>query len=70
MHTLKRLPQRGNYKRQIIHQILDEGLICHLGFAVDNQPFIIPTAYGRVEDQLYIHGSPASRMLRSLITGI
>lgn len=67
---IKRLPQRGNYQRQIIYQILDEGLICHLGFTIDNQPFVIPTAYGRVEDQLYIHGSPASRMLRSLITGI
>ncbi|MBW4567938.1 MAG: pyridoxamine 5'-phosphate oxidase family protein [Tolypothrix carrinoi HA7290-LM1] len=67
---IKRVPQRGNYERQVIYQILDEGLICHLGFAVDNQPFVIPTAYGRVEDQLYIHGSPASRMLRSLITGI
>ena len=49
---------------------MDEGLICHLGFTIDNQPFVIPTAYGRVEDQLYIHGSPASRMLRSLLTGI
>jgi uncharacterized protein len=67
---IKRLPQRGNYERQIIYQILDEGLVCHLGFAVDNQPFVIPTAYGRVEDQLYIHGSPASRMLQSLITDI
>ncbi|NEU76574.1 pyridoxamine 5'-phosphate oxidase family protein [Hassallia byssoidea VB512170] len=67
---IKRVPQRGNYERQVIYQILDEGLICHLGFAIDNQPFVIPTAYGRVEDQLYIHGSPASRMLRSLITGI
>jgi nitroimidazol reductase NimA-like FMN-containing flavoprotein (pyridoxamine 5'-phosphate oxidase superfamily) len=67
---IKRLPQRGNYEREIIHQILDEGLICHLGFTVDNQPFVIPTAYGRVENQLYIHGSPASRMLRTLLTGI
>ncbi|MGI8500896.1 MAG: pyridoxamine 5'-phosphate oxidase family protein [Hassallia sp.] len=67
---IKRVPQRGNYERQVIYQILDEGLICHLGFTIDNQPFVIPTAYGRVEDQLYIHGSPASRMLRSLVTGI
>jgi nitroimidazol reductase NimA-like FMN-containing flavoprotein (pyridoxamine 5'-phosphate oxidase superfamily) len=67
---IKRVPQRGNYEQKVIYQILDEGLVCHLGFAVDNQPFVIPTAYGRVEDQLYIHGSPASRMLRSLITGI
>ncbi|WP_414528632.1 pyridoxamine 5'-phosphate oxidase family protein [Nodularia chucula] len=67
---IKRVPQRGNYERQVIYDILDEGLICHVGFAVDNQPFVIPTAYGRVEDQLYIHGSPASRMLKSLQAGI
>jgi uncharacterized protein len=67
---IKRLPQRGNYERQAIYDILDEGLICYVGFAVNNQPFVIPTAYGRVEDRLYIHGSPASRMLRSLLTGI
>ncbi len=67
---IRRVPQRGNYERQLIYQILDEGLICHVGFVVDNQPFVIPTAYGRVEDKLYIHGSPASRMLRSLLTGI
>ncbi|HYW20809.1 MAG TPA: pyridoxamine 5'-phosphate oxidase family protein [Nodularia sp. (in: cyanobacteria)] len=67
---IKRVPQRGNYERQVIYDILDEGLICHVGFAVDNQPYVIPTAYGRVEDQLYIHGSPASRMLKSLQTNI
>lgn len=67
---IKRVSQRGNYERQLIYEILDEGLICHVGFVVDNQPFVIPTAYGRVEDKLYIHGSPASRMLRSLLTGI
>ncbi|ARV60759.1 flavin-nucleotide-binding protein [Nostocales cyanobacterium HT-58-2] len=67
---IKRVPQRGNYEPQVIYQILDEGLICHVGFVVDNQPFVIPTAYGRVEDKLYIHGSPASRMLRSLLSGI
>lgn len=68
--SIKRVPQRGHYERQLIYQILDEGLVCHVGFAVDNQPFVIPTAYGRVEDRLYIHGSPASRMLRSLLGGI
>ncbi|NMG21211.1 pyridoxamine 5'-phosphate oxidase family protein [Brasilonema bromeliae] len=68
--SIKRVSQRGHYERQLIYEILDEGLICHVGFVVDNQPFVIPTAYGRVEDKLYIHGSPASRMLRSLLTGI
>lgn len=67
---IRRLPQRGEYERQVIYQILDEGLVCHVGFAVDGQPFVIPTAYGRVGDRLYIHGSPASRMLRSLQSGI
>lgn len=67
---IKRLTQRGEYERQVIYQILDEGLVCHVGFAVDGQPFVIPTAYGRVGDRLYIHGSPASRMLRSLESGI
>jgi len=67
---IKRLPQRGNYDRQTIHQVLDEGLVCHVGFIANNQPFVIPTAYGRVADRLYIHGSPASRMLRTLKDGI
>jgi uncharacterized protein len=67
---IKRLPQRGDYDRQQMYQILDEGLICHVGFAVEGQPFVIPTAYGRIGDRLYIHGSPASRMLRSLRQGI
>ncbi len=68
--TIKRLPKRGNYERTQVEQILDEGLVCHVGFVVDGQPYIIPTAYGRVGDRLYIHGSPASRMLRSLQGGI
>jgi nitroimidazol reductase NimA-like FMN-containing flavoprotein (pyridoxamine 5'-phosphate oxidase superfamily) len=67
---IKRVPQRGQYECQVIYDILDEGLVCHVGFAVDGQPFVIPTAYGRVGDKLYIHGSPASRMLRSLQNAI
>lgn len=68
--TIKRSPQRGNYDRETAYQILDAGLVCHVGFVVDAQPYVIPTAYGRVEDQLYIHGSPASRMLRTLQAGV
>ena len=68
--TLKRLPKRGVYDRELVYQILDEGLICHVGFAVEGQPFVIPTGYARVNDQLYIHGSQASRMLRTLSEGI
>ena len=68
--TLKRLQQRGNYDRELINQILDEGFICHVGFAVEGQPFVIPTGYARVGDSLVIHGSQASRMLRTLGEGI
>jgi uncharacterized protein len=68
--TLKRLPQRGHYDRELINQILDEGFICHVGFASDGQPFVIPTGYARVGDSLVIHGSQASRMLRTLGQGI
>lgn len=68
--TLKRLPQRGSYDRELIHKILDEGFICHVGFALDNQPFVIPTGYARRGDELLIHGSQASRMLRTLAQGI
>ncbi len=67
---VKRLPQRADYELQTIYSILNEGLICYVGFVVDNQPFVIPTAYGRINDKLYIHGSPASRMLRSLVGAI
>jgi len=68
--TLKRLPARGFYDRNLVHRILDEGFICHVGFVVDGQPIVIPTGYGRIGDKLYIHGSQASRMLRTLKTGV
>lgn len=58
--------ERGVYDREAVYQILDEGFLCHVGFAVDGQPFVIPTSYGRKDDSLYIHGSAASRMLRQL----
>ena len=62
--------QRGVYERAAAYQILDEGFICHVGFVVEEQPFVIPTAYGRSGDNLYIHGSAASRMLRNLDQGV
>ncbi|MDQ3473551.1 MAG: pyridoxamine 5'-phosphate oxidase family protein [Acidobacteriota bacterium] len=68
--TLKRLPARGFYDRDLVHGILDEGFFCHVGFVVDGQPIVIPTGYGRIDDKLYIHGSQASRMLRTLKTGV
>ncbi|WP_414755224.1 pyridoxamine 5'-phosphate oxidase family protein [Anabaena sp. CCY 9910] len=64
--TVKRVPKRANYESETIYQILDEGLVCHVGFVADGQPVVIPTAYGRIDDTLYIHGSPASRMLKTL----
>ena len=68
--TLKRLPKRGVYDRELVYKILDEGFICHVSFAVDGQPFVIPTGYARVDDKLLIHGSQISRMLRTLAQGI
>jgi uncharacterized protein len=63
---VKRLPKRGVYDKAQVHAILDAGILCHVGFAVDGQPYVIPTGYVRVDDRIYIHGSPASRMLRTL----
>src|SRR5713226_1314114 len=68
--TLRRLPQRGAFGRRSINQILDEGFICHVGFTVDGQPVVIPTGYARAGDRIFIHGSQASRMLRTLGQGI
>lgn len=68
--TLKRLPKRGVYDRELVYRILDEGFICHVSFVVDGQPFVIPTGYARIADQLYIHGAQVSRMLRTLAQGI
>ena len=68
--ALKRLPTRGEYDRDAVFEILDEAFICQVGFIVDGKPVVIPTSYGRVADDLYIHGSAASRMLRSLEQGI
>lgn len=67
---LKRIPKHGNFERETIYQILDEAFICHVGFAVDNQPFVIPTSFARIGDCLIIHGSAASRMMKNLSEGI
>ncbi len=68
--TLKRLPKRGLFDRDLVYQILDEGFICHVGFVAGDHPVVIPTGYGRKDDRLYIHGSQASRMLKTLRAGI
>jgi nitroimidazol reductase NimA-like FMN-containing flavoprotein (pyridoxamine 5'-phosphate oxidase superfamily) len=64
-----RLPKRGVYDRETVYSILDEGLVCHVAFVVDGKPVVIPTGYGRKDDTLYVHGSPASRMFRALGKG-
>jgi hypothetical protein len=68
--TLRRLPARGRFDRAAVNAILDEALVCHVGFAVEGQPFVMPTTYARVGDRLLIHGSAASRMLRTLSGGV
>jgi uncharacterized protein len=65
-----REPHRGVYDRETVYRILDQGFICHVGFVVDGQPYVIPTSFGRSGDDLYIHGSAASRMLRRLDEGV
>jgi nitroimidazol reductase NimA-like FMN-containing flavoprotein (pyridoxamine 5'-phosphate oxidase superfamily) len=67
--TVKRLPARASYERDEAYAILDEGLIAHVGIAVEGQPFVIPMAYGRDGDRLLLHGSVASRLLRTLDAG-
>jgi nitroimidazol reductase NimA-like FMN-containing flavoprotein (pyridoxamine 5'-phosphate oxidase superfamily) len=67
---VKRLPNRGAYDRETIYAILDAGFICHVGYVMDGQPYVIPTGYARIGDDLYIHGSSASRMLRNLAQGV
>jgi uncharacterized protein len=65
-----REPDRAVYDRETVYRILDEGFLCHVGFTVDGQPFVIPTSYGRKDANLYIHGSAASRMLRQMKEGV
>jgi nitroimidazol reductase NimA-like FMN-containing flavoprotein (pyridoxamine 5'-phosphate oxidase superfamily) len=67
---VKRLPERGAYDREAIDAILDAGLVCHLGFVQDGQPFVIPTLHARIGERLFVHGSSASRALRTIGGGI
>lgn len=68
--TVRREPHRGVYDRESIYEILDAGFVCHMGFVHDGHPFVIPTSYWRIDDDLYVHGSSASRMLRNLSAGL
>jgi nitroimidazol reductase NimA-like FMN-containing flavoprotein (pyridoxamine 5'-phosphate oxidase superfamily) len=67
---VRRLPKRATYETETIYAILDEALICHVGFIVDSSPVVIPTIHWRDGDTLYLHGSAASRMLRALRDGV
>jgi uncharacterized protein len=67
---VKRLPKRGRYDEATVFDILDKGFACHVGFTVDGQPYVIPTNYGRSGKMLYLHGSAASRMLKTLSGGL
>ena len=69
-NTVKRIPKRGHYDRETIYNILDAGFLCHVGFSVEGQPFVIPTAYGREADTIYLHGATTSRMMVALEKGI
>jgi len=66
---VQRHPERGIYDRRAIDAILDEALLCHVGFVHDGHPFVIPTIHARINETLYLHGSPASRMLDALDGG-
>lgn len=68
--TVKRHAERGHYDRATINAILDEGLVAHVGFVVDGQPYVIPTLYARVNETLYFHGAVANRMLDTMAAGV
>jgi nitroimidazol reductase NimA-like FMN-containing flavoprotein (pyridoxamine 5'-phosphate oxidase superfamily) len=65
-----REPHRGSFDRETIYKILDEGFVCHVGFTVESQPYVIPTMFARVDDAIYFHGSAASRTLRGVSGGL
>lgn len=67
---VRRQPKRANYDRALVHAILDEALTCHVGFAIEGRPWVVPTIHARIEDRLYLHGAGTNHMLRSLAGGI
>lgn len=66
---VRRKPDRANYDREVVYSILDQAFVCHVAFIADGMPFVVPTNYVRVSDKLYLHGSPASRLMKSLSSG-
>jgi len=69
-NKVKRAPQRGHYDKETLYKILDDGFLCHVGFTVNGQPFVIPTLYGREGDAIYIHGATTSRLIKNLEKGV
>ncbi len=67
--TLRRHPERGSHDRSLIHSILDEALICHVGFQANHGPVVIPTVHARIGDRVYLHGAIASAMLNQIAKG-
>jgi nitroimidazol reductase NimA-like FMN-containing flavoprotein (pyridoxamine 5'-phosphate oxidase superfamily) len=67
---IRRLPKRAAYDHEAVHAVLDAGVLCHVGYVIDGQPYVTPTLYWRRGQQLYWHGSSASRMLRHLKSGV
>ncbi|MET0148837.1 MAG: pyridoxamine 5'-phosphate oxidase family protein [Acidimicrobiales bacterium] len=68
--TIKRHPERGSHETAVVHAVLDAAPMGHLGFVVDGQPFVIPMLYGRIDEAIYLHGSVASRLLRTMADGV
>ena len=66
---IRRLPKRAHYDRETVHAILDAGAMCHVGYVIDGEPYVTPTAYWRKGERVYWHGSSASRMLRTIAAG-
>jgi uncharacterized protein len=67
--TVRRQAQRAEYDRDLVNAVIDEALSCHVGFAVDDRPWVIPTIHARIDDRLYLHGAVANHMLRTLSRG-
>src|SRR6202795_4480416 len=66
---VKRHPERANYDREVVHAILDQAFVCSVGFVVDGQPYVVPTNYVRDGERLLLHGSIASRLMKTLASG-
>lgn len=69
-NKVKRIPKRGHYDKETVYGVLDAGFLCHIGFIVEGQPYVIPTSYGREGDKIYLHGASTSRMMVNLAEGV